>query len=95
MKFSCDVENIHIEIESFNKGSSPRNPKKLCLIDIHIKGTKEDSVLMFVSSGHHMSKKDKKLEKDLPHLIENNELLEHVIHHMELDQSENGPEWRI
>ena len=95
MKFSCDVDNIHIEIESFKRGSSPRNPKKLCLIDIHIKATKNESILIFVSSGHHMSKKEKKLEKDLPDLIETNELLEHVIHHMDLDDSEDGPEWKI
>ena len=95
MRFSCDIEDIHVVIETINKGPSSRNPKKLCVYDIHIEASKADLVLNFISSGHHLSKKEKRLEKELPDRVESNELIEHALHHIQLQESEDGPEWKI
>jgi hypothetical protein len=95
MVFSCDVGNIHLLIESYKRGPSPRNPRKVSIFDIMIKATKNGIEYNFVSSGHHISHKPKRLEKELPDLVESKELIEYVLHHIELDETESGPNWKL
>ncbi|MBT7608497.1 MAG: hypothetical protein HN576_01995 [Bacteriovoracaceae bacterium] len=95
MEFSCDVGDIHLVIESFKRGPSPRNPKKVSIFDIHITASKNGIDYKFVSSSHHISHKLKYLEKKLPLIVEAKELIEHVLHHIELDESESGPKWKM
>lgn len=95
MRFTCDVGDVHIVIETINRGPSSRNPKKMCLYDIQITATKGELELAFISSGHHLSKKNKRLEKDLPIRVESNELIEHALHHIELhEREEDTPPWK-
>jgi hypothetical protein len=95
MEFSCDVGDIHLKIVSFKRGPSPRNPRKVSIFDILITATKNGNDYHFVSSTHHISHKPKRLEQELPNIVESKELIEHALHHIELDESESGPEWKL
>ncbi len=94
MKFSCDVDGVHIEIEAIKMGQSTKNPKKFDLYDIHLKASKDSCLMEFVSNEHHLSKNHKKLEKDLPVQVEGHELIEHILDHFELEKCQNGPRWK-
>lgn len=99
MRFNCNVDGIEITIELMEK-KSVKGPgffqkAKKSVFDIYFTSSRNGVEMIHVSQNHVLKNTKKSLEAIVPEYIEDKELIEHVLHHWELESKSEAskPEW--
>ncbi len=101
MRFNCNVDGIDITIELLEKkpvkgsGSGFFQKPTKAVFDIYFTSKKSGTEMIHVSQNHILKNTQKYLETNVPNYIEERELIEHVLHHWELESKKdpNKPDW--
>ncbi|TNE95952.1 MAG: hypothetical protein EP326_14080 [Deltaproteobacteria bacterium] len=99
MRFNCNVDGIEFTIELLEKKALKssnffQKPVK-SVFDIYITSSKGGVEMVHVSQNHVFKNNRTYLESNVPDYIEERELIEHVLHHWELESKKdpNKPDW--
>ena len=101
MRFNCNVDGIEITIELMEKqqisNASFFQKSKKSVYDIYFTSRKNGVEMTHVSPNHILKNTRKTLETTVPEYIENKELIEHVLHHWDLESKEepSKPDWAV
>jgi len=107
MKFSCEIEDIHLTIEAKKEKFSPTSMDPMPygpdsyqtdetsdFYAITLTSSKNDITLTHYLPGQVLSNEAEEMQADIEHILDEDGIIETLLEKWDLVDSEQGPKWR-